>query len=304
MYSQVNNFHNSNCNFNESIFFNANKPQEICASIWLGPYNSLLNEFDNSSFLNDQNIKIIINCGNTVKFINLIESNEMNIQLSSDIIILNLDPSFDINESTNQALISSFNSKFNKILQNYLSFFYLNNPQSSNLIHKLPPKCSMNIDSPILYGSNLKLQFFKLIRLISLFKLINDKIQILVISEDGNLNLSTGLIIAFLMDIYKYNIENSFKLIKSRRPCINDLKLNYYDDLLIIENLKKFYVENIEIKSKNPNYLKTKGFLKRSMNDDDHEHEQQQQQQQQQQQAKQSLIDEILVGGDRKRRLN
>lgn len=84
-----------------------------------------------------------------------------------------------------------------------------------------------------------KITIFKLIRLISLFKLINYDLQCLFVSEDGNGSLSTGLTIAYLMDCYRYNFQNSFKLIHERRSTIRQLQLNFYDDLLIIENLKE-----------------------------------------------------------------
>ncbi|KAI5968766.1 hypothetical protein CANMA_002202 [Candida margitis] len=282
-YLQPHNFHNCNASFNESMFFNPETAQEICPGIWLGPYTSLLTTPQATtnlqyapppqtqthlggggySFISNNNIKIIINCGSTLKFLDLIE-NSPHISISSDVLVLSLDPSFDLSTTattttsspySNSELVQSFTRDYSKILQNYMNSFYFNNPNANNLIHNLPQNHNLTIESPILNGSNLKLQFFKLIRLISLFKLINFDLQCLFVSEDGNGSLSTGLTIAYLMDCYRYNFQNSFNLILERRPTIRNLQLNYYDDLLIIENLKKFYGENIELKGRNPNLL-------------------------------------------------
>ncbi|KAI5950802.1 hypothetical protein KGF54_003876 [Candida jiufengensis] len=245
-FNQQNSFHTYNGPIdNNPRFFNPDVPQEICPNIWLGPYSSLINQTSpNSSFISNSNVKVIINCGSTLNFLDLVE-NSPKVSISSDIMILSLDPSFTIIE--NNELINNFILKFNKILQNYINSFYINS-SITNLIHKLPNSTQFQINSPILNGSNIKIQFFKIIRLISIFKLINQSLQILIVSEDGNLNLSTGLIIAYLMDNYKFNFQNSFKFLKTKRPSIKELRLSYYDDLLIIENLKKFYLENVDIK--------------------------------------------------------
>ncbi|KAI3404089.2 hypothetical protein KGF56_003125 [Candida oxycetoniae] len=299
-------------NFNESMFFNPDLPQEICPNVWLGPYSSLRNYSNNkileqqkqsggtnTSFLaKNKGIKMIINCGTTAKFLDLIE-NSIEVSISSDIMILSIDPAFDPQHQNEQVLISEFTTKFNRILQNYLSYFYIDNPSSINLIHQLPKSHDLtSIKSPLFTGSNLKIQFFKIVRLISLFKYIfNHEFQILILSESGDLNLSTGLTIAYLMDNYKYNLNNSFRLIKEKRPTVMELKLNFYDDLLIVEHLKKFYLENIEIKVKNPQLLINKVKRKNSLcendggcgNDGDEDD---------------AMRDEIMVGGDRKRRLH
>ena len=58
---------------------------------------------------------------------------------------------------------------------------------------------------------------FSLIKLIDLFKLVNQEMEVLIISQDGNDNLLTGLMIAYLMDTYRYNLLNSFNMIKEDR---------------------------------------------------------------------------------------
>ncbi|KAK6459428.1 uncharacterized protein RJT20DRAFT_90235 [Scheffersomyces xylosifermentans] len=254
----------------QSMFFNPDAPQEICPSIWLGPYTSL----SQNNFLVNKNVKIIINCLTTDKFLQALD--EPQVTISSDVIILSLDPSFSA-DCESKPLVDQFIKQFNRILQNYLQYFYVNNPNSGNLIHQIPNNQLLSsITSPILQG-NLKLQFFNLIRLINLFKCINSDMQILVVSETGNANLSTGLIIAYLMDCYNYNLPNSFSLIQSSRPSVSPLNNNYYDDLLIIENLKKFMVENNSLKKKTP------GEDEIPMEED-------------------MDYNEICVGGDRKRR--
>ncbi|KAK6205188.1 uncharacterized protein RJT21DRAFT_111720 [Scheffersomyces amazonensis] len=247
----------------QSMFFNPDGAQEICPSIWLGSYKSLTN----ARFLETHQIKIIINCLSTSRFLRCLQRKD--VVVSSDVVILSLDPAFDINNVENEddrELVHEFVTQFKKILQNYLHYFYHNNSNINNLIHNLPINNSsnngLNLTNPIL-GGNLKAQFFNIIRFINLIKVINSTTQILILSESGNVNLSTGLIIAYLMDCYKYNFDSSFKFIQSKRPSVNPLNFNYYDDLLIRENLKKFFAENNQIKQEKPGLLTSNYRLKR-----------------------------------------
>ncbi|KAL6449574.1 hypothetical protein SBY92_004489 [Candida maltosa Xu316] len=271
MYSQNQNFHNHNTNFNECMFFNPETPQEICPRVWLGPYNALLhNPGDNSeNFLVENNIKIIINCGTTLPFLDLIENNR-NVTLSSDVLVLSLDPLFD----SNHELAIDFNRRYTRVLTNYLNYFYTTNPRANQLIHQLPGSTDhIQMKSPILNGLNLKLQFFNLIRLINLFKSINQEMEVYIVSQDGNDNLSTGLMVAYLMDTYRYNLANSLKMIKSRRPSVTEWSCDEYDEML-----SQFYVQNCEIKC-----VPIMDKLKRTSQEDD--------------------SNEVMtVGGDRKRR--
>ncbi len=241
MYSQMQNFHNHNSNFNDNLYFNPQTPQEICPRVWLGPYDALLSNPEEISrnFLVDHNIKIIINCGTTLPFIDLIE-NHRNITISSDVLVLSLDPLFE----SNHELVRDFVKKYTRVLTNYLNFFYKTNPEAGKLIHQLPGsnEC-IQMTSPILTGGNLMLQYFNLIRMINLFKLINQELEIYIVSHDGNENLLTGLMIAYLMDTYRYNLVNSLKLIRNRRPSIKELSCVEYEDLL-----SQFYIQNCEIK--------------------------------------------------------
>ena len=269
MYSQSRNFHNHNTHFNECMFFNPETPQQICPRVWLGPYNALLNNTDNygSNFLVQRNIKIIINCGTTLPFLDLIENNR-DVAISSDVLILSLDPFFQSHDE----LAANFTRKYSRILANYLNYFYKSNPNAAKLIEQLPNSTDrIQISSPILCGANLMMQFFSLIKLIDLFKLVNQEMEVLIISQDGNDNLLTGLMIAYLMDTYRYNLLNSFNMIKSRRPSIYDWSSVEYDALL-----KQFYAQICETNC--PTSMDT---IKRSPQEDDNE---------------------VLAGGDRKRR--
>lgn len=276
------------CSLDESMFFNPDSAQEVCPKVWLGPYSALSHD----NFLERHNIKIIINCLSTGKFLRALEQPQ--VAISSDVIILSLDPSFSVSDFETQELVLEFTRKFNRILQNYLNYFYVNNPDSTYLIHQIPNnQLLLSIRSPILQG-NLKLQFFVLVRLMNLLKSINSNVQCLVLSDTGNSNLSTGLITAYLMDCYNYNIKNSYTVVHSARPSVSALNNNFYDDLLIIENLKKFSSENNALKQNNPGVLIKNYKLKRRNDeeeddlrmDDDMEY------------------NEICVGGDRKRRFH
>ena len=184
--------------------------------------------------------KIIINCSTTNKFLEHINSPAVN--LSSDIIVLSLDPSYNAAEQPHH--IQQYIRALNRTLQNFVSSFYTNNPLVNQLIHELPS--NLEITSPIL-GGNLLTQFFNLTRLIKLISGINSNIETLIVSENES-NLATGLAIACLMDTYNYNLNLSYNIIKRERPSVRAINFNFYDDLIVVENLKKYYHENYELK--------------------------------------------------------
>lgn len=231
---------------------------EISPSVWLGSY-SLLSQ---QQFLDAKNIKVIINCSATCTFLKELGASGMN--MSSDLVILLLDPSFDASRVTSDEmpLLDDYMSRFNRILQNYINFFYNLNPQANNLIHKFPQNKPLSISSPILTG-NLKEQFFNINRLLKLLKNVNDSIGTLIVSPDGNSKLSTALTMSYLMDNYNFNFDASYTNLKITRPLIVPFNYQYYNDLLIIENLKKFYLENSSIKQTNNVLLTTNCNLKR-----------------------------------------
>lgn len=184
--------------------------------------------------------KIIINCSTTNKFLEHINSPAVN--LSSDIIILSLDPAY---ATAGQPLhIQQYIKALNRTLQNFVSSFYTNNPLVHQLIHELPS--DLEITSPIL-GGNLLTQFFNLTRLIKLIGSINPNIETLIVSDDES-NLATGLAIACLMDTYNYNLAASYNIIKRERPSVRTMNVNFYDDLIVVENLKRYYRENNQLK--------------------------------------------------------
>lgn len=273
------------------LSFDPNQAQQFAPQIWLGGYNCLLKQSNinpsytnttntyanttvtttNSNFIDDNNIKIIINCGNTNTFLEFLSEKSI-CSISSDVIILSLDPSFNA-INNNQPLIENYLQTYKKKLVNYLQSFYNNNYKHHHLIHDFPNDENFDslLNSPILYGCNLKLDFFQLNRLIKLFRNTNHQISVLILSTTGNNCLSTGLAISYLMDNYNYHINSSFNIVAKYRPSIVALNLNFYDDLIIVENLKKFYQENCQIKSKNSNYLLTNCHLKRKQVEDDND---------------------------------
>lgn len=219
---------------------------EILPSVWLGDYESLTRL---------DHVKIIINCGDTIKFLNVL--NDERIALSSDVIVLSFDPGFqraDLSGCEN--IVRPFEKQYNKILQGYLSHFYYNN-QNRNLIHDLP--FNLEVNSPILSG-NIKDQFFILTRLIKLFRCLNQDSEVLIV---GSENLSIGLGIAVLMDTYGLDVVSSMKRLISAKPDIGALNSRLYEDLLILESLKKFGVENDVIKRGNGGVLMSNCKLKR-----------------------------------------
>lgn len=188
------------------------------------------------------NSKIIINCGPTHKFLRNIES----LPISSDVILLSLDLYFDINKLTDDEkfLLDQFNVSFNKVLQNFVNHFYNYNENRSYQINKMPNNVNLSFNQPLLTG-NLKDNLFKIIRLIKLVKAINPSIDVLILGENDE-NVSKSLLIAYLMDTYNYNLTASINYLSQLMDV--GFNINYYNDLLILESLKKFYQENNEIK--------------------------------------------------------
>lgn len=212
---------------------------EICPTIYYATPNSLKQEV-----FNHYNFKIIINCLPTQGFLNIL--NESDINISTDITILSLDLNFDMDKFNpdERVLLNEFHKTYNKVLQNYLNHFITYNPAYLDLSNKLPENTTLQLSAPILTG-NIKNNLFKLIRFITLFRIIDESIDVLIIGE-ANENVSKSLIVAYLMDTYNYNLSASLNYLSYK---INfKFNLNYYNDLLLVENLKEFYHENIEIK--------------------------------------------------------
>lgn len=246
---------------------------EISPGIWLGPYETL----GQQQFMDANNIKMIINCSTTRPFLGALNASGMN--MSSDLIVLVLDPAFDADDGQGDGrVLNEYVNRFTRVLQNYVSFFYDSNPHVHNLIHQFPQNRPLCLTSPILTG-NLKQQFFNVNRLLKLMKNLNDSIGTLIVSPDGNTPLSTGLAMSYLMDNYNFNFDASYTNLRITRPLVVPFNYQYYDDLLIVENLKKFYQENTQIKQNGAGLMTTNCKLKRK---NDH--------------------DFIWVGGDAKRK--
>lgn len=231
---------------------------QISPSVWLGSYQALCDK----QFVEQAQVKVIINCSPTYKFLHILHSSDL--KISSDLIILLLDPSFEQTKFNEDelALLDDYIVRFNRILQNYIHFFYDANPSASNMIHKNLYDRPLSISSPVLSGNLLSL-LFNINRLVKLLRSINPSMGVFVVSEDGNNVLSTALAMSYLMDSYGFNFDASFNNIASFRPSVAPFNLQFYDDLLIAQALKNFYGENQQIKQKSTGVLTTNCRLKR-----------------------------------------
>lgn len=214
---------------------------EISPNFHIGNYHSLQSI---------DSINIIINCGNTVDFLNYLDHAQ--ISIPSNIQLLSLDPCHIATSDT-----SEFIKVYKKRLINYInSFYYLANKINFNFDFEL-------FNNPILSGSNLKANFLNLINLINLFKLNNLNTKVLVVSPNGQSNLVIGLASCYLINTYNYSMHSSLNFLNKIDPNLL-LNFSYYDDLLIVESLKKFYQENGLRKLENKAYLYLHSELKRT----------------------------------------
>lgn len=250
--------------FTES--FGPRLPVEVCPSVWLGSFGTLTD----SVFLNGANIHIIINCAPTHKFLRFFNS-RTDIVVPSNVMVLNLDPHFNVanlNEDE-QHQLTEFNKTYNRVLQNYLSFFYKSNDKLDYLMHNTANNShNLSMSLPMLTG-NLFGHLFNINRFIRLCRNIDANMLTLVVSEYGDAPLSSGLLISILMDNYNLNFEASYKNLMKMYP-VQKFNTTFYDDLLIIDTLKKFYHENCTIKQMNPGILTTNHKLKRRNDEEEH----------------------------------
>lgn len=239
-------------------------PYEIAPSVWCGSYLSLSNHF-----LHTRNIKILVNCSPTLEFLSELETSD--VSLSSDMVLLSLDPSFTLEnyDQNTQFHLRKEISKFNRTLQNYINHFYTLNPKLQSIIHQLYNNQPLSFDSPILSGSNLQNLLFQINRLIKLLKNINTQVEVLIVSREGSNLLTTALSISYLMDSYNFNFVASLKHLQMRDSKVVPLNCNYYDDLIILESLKKFYNENLLIKESSQDLLTANPKLKRRNDDEE-----------------------------------
>lgn len=248
---------------------------QLAPGVFLGSYGTLLNR----DFLDLSNVKVIVNCGSTKLFLHYIDTQQP--VLSSDIIVLNLDP-YTLN--TDEAF-KEFHARFNRILQNYLAFFYNYNEDVKYYINSNFEDAKLTFESPTMNGMPLKL-LFNINRLLKLIKNVNTSAGVVFISEFyGQQNLANGLLYAlailYLMDSYSYNFESSYKYLLSILPCTSSdasgvmgfrapspqdlFHFSHYDDVLLIDSLKKFYTENCKIKQNELGVMTKNRKLKRSL---------------------------------------
>ncbi|KAL7663330.1 Uncharacterized protein ABC855_g4059 [[Candida] zeylanoides] len=231
-------------------------PYEIAPSVWSGSYACL-----SDHFLHTRNIKVIVNCSQTFEFFTELESSGL--AISSDMVVLSLDPSFSLDafEPSVQTHLSKQIVRFNRVLQNYLQHFYVANPKQ--VIHQSYNNQPLAISSPVLTGGLLQNSLFQINRLIKLIKNVNTSVEVLVVSRDGCNSLTTATCVSYLMDSYNLDLRASFKQLQLRNPKVPPFNVNYYEDLIIVESLRKFYTENATIKQASQGVLTSHSALKR-----------------------------------------
>lgn len=248
---------------------------QLAPSVFLGSYGTLLNH----DFIDTWNVKVIVNCGSTGLFLQFFDSQQPT--LSSDIIVLNLDPY----TLSTDAAFKEFHGRFNRILQNYLAFFYSYNEDVKYYINSNFEDAKLSFDSPTMNGMPLKL-LFNINRLLKLIKNVNNSAGFLFISENFGLQhhangLLFALAILYLMDSYSYNLDSSYKYLISLLPFTSSdagdtmivkntapqdlFNFTHYDDVLLIDSLKKFYTENSKIKQRELGVMTKNHKLKRSL---------------------------------------
>lgn len=243
---------------------------QLAPGVFLGSYSTLLNH----ELLDLCNVKVVVNCGCTSPFLEFIDRQQP--ILSSDVIVLNLDPYI----LTGDDAYREFHRRYNRILQNYLSSFYDYNNDVKYYINSNFEGARLAFDSPTMNGMPLKL-LFNINRLLKLIRNVNTSVGVVFISENfGRLHLSNGLLFAlailYLMDCYGYNYESSYKYLQSLLPrqysgqAMFDAKpyplfnCSHYDDVLLTDSLKKFYTENTRIKQSEVGVMTKNHRLKRS----------------------------------------
>lgn len=245
------------------VVFDPLPRRELTPGVFLGSFASLLD----NEFLYNANIKIIVNCGFSDSFIDFLDS-QLPV-LSSDVVVLNLDLSLSSDLQTYQEI----HRRFNRILQHYLSFFYQSNKKINFFINSNLNNAVLRFESPTINGNPLRL-FFNINRLLKLITNINDSAGILFLSHKFDINhpsnsLLHALALLFLMDKYSFNLEAS---IKHLQPLITPenctimpelFRCNHYDDVLLVDSLKKFYAENQIIKQNESLILTEHSRLKR-----------------------------------------
>lgn len=207
--------------------------------------------------------KVIVNCGLTERFLEFLDTSQP--VISSDVIVLSLDPS----TMPSDKAYTKFHARYHRVLQNYLAFFYSYNADASYYVHANYQNGPLSFELPILSGNPLRL-LFNVNRLIRLICNVNRLAGVLLVSENFGTNhrgnaLLHALALLYLMDNYGYNYEASVRALLSMVPAGPLLSSHHYDDILLIDSLKKFYRENIEIKQSLRGVMTKNYALKRSL---------------------------------------
>lgn len=235
---------------------------QLAPGIFVGGFDALLSQ----PLFNSENVKVVVNCGSTKRFLEFLHSRQP--ALSSDIIVLSLDPSTSVDE----AAYTEFHQLFNRILQNYLAFFYEYNSNVKYYINSNLDNAKLLFELPIINGNPLKL-LFNINRLLKLITNVNTGASVVFVSEHfGQHHHANSLIYAlgilFLMDRYNYNFEASLRYLASvilQKPPNVLFNSQFYDDLLLIDSLKKFSQENSKIKHHEHGIMTQNQKLKRGL---------------------------------------
>lgn len=242
-------------------------PSHVCLSpeVFLGSYDALCD----NDFRQNTNLKVIVNCGNTASFLKFLDQQQP--ILPSDVAVLN----FDLGILSELVAFNEFHSRFNRILQHYLAFFYRHNRNIHYYINSNLGDSSLSLKSPTINGNPLKL-LFSLNRLLKLMRNVNNSAGIILVSEKfdeahPSNSLVHALAILCLMDTYGYNFDASCHILNIKLSSVfheryNALLFNrqHYDDVLLIDSLKKFFLENQKIKQADEKILTQNSTLKRS----------------------------------------
>lgn len=207
--------------------------------------------------------KVVVNCGSTLRFLQFLE--ERNPAISLNVIVLNLDPDVDRDDAAYQ----EFHRRFNRVLQNYLTFFYEYNDCAHYYVNSNYQSARLVFELPTMNGVLLRL-LFNINRLLRLIRNMNSATTVLLVAEHfGEVHHSNSVLyalaISYLMDCYGYNFDASYGYVRHLVQHHHDLFGNSYTDVLLVDNLKKFFVENSKIKQAEAGVLTTNRQLKRSM---------------------------------------
>lgn len=245
---------------------------QLAPEVFVAGYETLLDH----KFLNAANIKVIVNCGLTDLFLQFLDSQQP--VISTDIIVLNLDP----NVSQEDPAFQKFHFRFNRILQNYLAFFYSYNENVNYFINSNYQKAKLLFESPTMNGMPIIKLLFNINRLLKLIKNVNTSVGVLFVAKYyGHNHYSNGILhslaILYLMDHYDYNFESGHRYLSAglshkkggdlnmSHPGPELFNFNHYEDVLLIDSLKKFYAENRKIKLEEAGVMTKNIKLKRSI---------------------------------------